>query len=104
MAPSDGDALLISRMNRDPGLARTCFRLRLVGLARERSASSETPSYRCRSSSRFTAAISPRIPRGSVTARLDEALEHLGRPAGGQGVARDVRAFAQVDRLARGHQ
>jgi hypothetical protein len=42
MEPSDGEARLISRMKRAPGLAIAAARLRVVGAAAARSASSDT--------------------------------------------------------------
>src|SRR5438309_1124165 len=100
MAPSDGDALLISRMKRAPGRIITPTRLRCVGPARARNASSVTPANRRASSSPLAATIWPRTPAGSVTARLDELGKNLGCPARRQRLARYRRAFEQVGGFA----
>src|SRR4029079_14500127 len=74
--PGEADARLISRRNLAPGRIIVSARLRRVGVARARSESSETPSYRRASSFPLAAALPPREPTGSATARLDEVVEH----------------------------
>src|SRR4029079_6054072 len=65
-------------------------------------ASSNTPSYRRARSSRFAAAISPRMP--SATARLDKALAHPASAPAADRLECDVDAVAQARCTARGHQ
>src|SRR5947209_2757063 len=75
-------------MKRAPSAASAVPRLLRVELARARSAPSDTPSKRCASSPRLAAAISPRTPARSATARLDVAVEDLCRSAREQDLAR----------------
>src|SRR5438270_7787735 len=91
-------------MKRAPSFASTDARLRVVGSARARSASSETPSKRRASSSRLAAAISPSTPTGSTTARLDELVECPNGSPRSDGVPRKPRPFAQSARRAGGEQ
>src|SRR5579872_6826663 len=91
-------------MKRAPGCASAAARLWVVGSAGARSASSETPAYRPASSSRLAAAISPRTPTGSATARLHEALEHLNRAPRRDRLVREDRSVAERRCLARGQQ
>src|SRR5258708_5778619 len=82
-------------MNRAPAFASTAARLSFVGCARSRSASSETPSYRIASSSRFASAIWRRIPTGSATTGLDEGLETIICKSASNGIECHLDACAQ---------
>src|ERR671916_221706 len=103
MVPADGDAFLISRMNDAPGLAIAAARLRLVGTARSRNASSDTLSNRLASSCFFAAAIAPSTPAGSGIGRVDEVTQHPARFAEADRVAGQTDALAQVGGLTGGH-
>src|SRR5690349_11867359 len=92
--PADGEVFLISRMKRAPGCPNAPARLRRVGTALARNASSETPSKRLASSWRFDAAIAPSTPSGSSTAGLDKLLEQLERAARAHAVDRVDRSTA----------
>src|SRR5690349_17125621 len=102
MAPSDGEALLISRMKRAPGWPSIAARLRFVGFARERRASSVAPAKRCASSSLFASAMRPRTQTGSATAGLDETIEHATAQARQQDLSGIIGSIFQRWRFARG--
>ena len=88
-------------MKRAPGFASADARLRDVDFARLRKSSSETRSKREASSRRLAAAISPRTPIGSATARLDISIEHLTGRASAQNLPRKLCRFLQSSSFAR---
>src|SRR5436190_20395776 len=104
IAPADGDAFLISRMNLAPGCARTVVRLRFVGDAPARNAAMSTRAKRAWSSSRFEAAICPSTPAGSATARLHEIVEHGSRPPRSHRLHGEADTLLEARDLARRHE
>src|SRR5579884_2858737 len=104
ITPADGEAFLISRMNRAPGRASVAARLREVGDAATLRLSIETPSNRARTSSRFDAAISLRTPMGSATAHLNEAAQDVAGRAGANCIERHDSGEPQRLGLAGRHQ
>src|SRR5436189_77212 len=102
--PADGEAFLISRIKRAPGLEMILARPCRAGVARARRASIETPAKRASSSARFTSAILTKIPVGSAIARLDELVEQMPCPARSDRFQSHSNAVAQAPGFARRHQ